>query len=68
MTPRDEAKIGLSAIFHGQIQRGGGDSHVVIGFFSSTGTDPLENQLYPLGPIATRGRFIRTSVNMFIHA
>ena len=25
MTPRDKAEIGLSAIFHGQIQKGGGD-------------------------------------------
>ena len=51
-----------------QIQRGGvgegvrpplpGKSQVDEG----TGTDPLEKQLDPLGPIASRGRFVRPSV------
>ena len=39
-----------------------GKSQVAIGLLRNTGTDPLEKQLDPLGPIASQGRFVRPSV------
>ena len=39
-----------------------GKSKVAICFLRNIGTDPLEKQLDPLGPIASRGRSVRPSV------
>ena len=39
-----------------------GKSQVAIGFHRNTGMDPQEKQLDPLGPIASRGRSILSSV------
>ena len=39
-----------------------GKSEVAIDFIGTTGADPLEKQLDPLGPIACRGRSVRPSV------
>ena len=36
-----------------------GKSQVAIGSLRNSGTDPLEGQFDPLGPIASRGRFVR---------
>ena len=62
----------LSDFIHGSIQRGGGGgrgpdtrpckSQVAIVFSQNTGTDLLEKQLDLSGPIASRGRSIRSSV------
>ena len=37
-------------------------SQVTIGFLRNTGTDSLEEQLDPWGPIVSRGRSVRPSV------
>ena len=63
--------LSLHGIVHLNFQRGGGGaggsdpqgkSQVAIGFLRNTGTDPLEKQL-DLGPVASRGRFVRPSIN-----
>ena len=40
-----------------------GKSQVAIGFLRNSGTDPLEKQLDPMGPIASKGRSVRPSKN-----
>ena len=38
---------------------------MAIGFLRNTGTDPLEKQLDPSGPIASGGRSVRPSLKYF---
>ena len=40
-----------------------GKSHVAICFLRYSGTDPIEMQLEPMGPIASRERSVPLSVN-----
>ena len=43
-----------------------GKSQVVICFLRNTGTDSLEKQLDQKGPIASRGRLVRSSVKYVV--
>ena len=53
--PREGQEI-RTLPFHGKAQ-------ATLGFPSNTGTDPLAKQLETSGPIASRGRSVRPSVN-----
>ena len=44
------------------VQTSSGKSQVTIGFLRNTGMDPLDKQLVSMAPNASRGRFVRPSI------